>query len=104
MSNVTERPICTVEGCDKPRVLKDYYSAKPRYRQMCAKHMRRKRLTGKTSSCCEKCGWVGECHRHRIQRGSDGGLYTFSNIESLCPNCHAAAHGKGSWNSMQPTG
>lgn len=50
---------------------------------------------------CSKCGWKGECNRHRIVSGTEGGKYTKPNIVILCPNCHAAVHGKGDWNLPQ---
>lgn len=65
-------------------------------------HSHRKRLTKSIDNPkCMACGWAGDCNRHRVVAGKDGGRYTAGNIVVLCPNCHAAIHGNGEWNKPQ---
>ena len=46
----------------------------------------------KKNNKCEACGWIGQCHRHRIKQGKDGGKYTPKNVIILCPTCHKRLH------------
>jgi len=55
-------------------------------------------MLGAVARVCSACGWEGECDRHR-EEPSKG--YVPGNVRVLCPNCHRAAHGKGSWNQPQ---
>jgi hypothetical protein len=101
---------CCVPGCDKPRTIKDNAGGRKNYRSRCAFHhhhatnKKHKKKIAFGLSNCEKCAWFGCCHRHRILPGSKGGRYVRGNVLSLCPNCHAAIHGLGSWNRHQVTG
>lgn len=95
-------PLCNVVGCTRPRMLKDYACGKPRFRARCSMHTKKRRFSqGIGNDKCSACGWLGECNRHRVVPGKDGGRYTAGNVVVLCPNCHAAIHGKGDWNKLQ---
>lgn len=98
-----ERGRCIVDGCENLQMFKDWASGGVRrWCPRCAKHTRAYRLKAPIDGVpCSKCGWRGQCERHRIVKGSDGGVYTASNIQVLCPNCHRAADGRGSWNQPQ---
>lgn len=96
MTNPGERPVCRVEGCERLVMKKHKLRGKQVYRTVCWKH----HAGGHSKEAlvhevCVRCGWRGSCHRHRLRAG---GSYHRSNVEVLCPNCHAAAHGRGEWN------
>ena len=99
----TTRPVCRHPGCQRLAMHKDNRDGKPRYRSLCQRHHRgsRPRMRHLNLGECALCGWRGSCHRHRLTAGADGGTYSPNNLQILCPNCHAAAHGQGEWNWPQ---
>lgn len=59
---------------------------------------------------CVECGATGKLHSHHIKRWSRHPelRYDIANGKTLCPTCHAKAHGRGYefpwlWNAKRPT-
>jgi len=98
MTNPDERPMCRMEGCPREVMKKHRLSGgRQVYRTVCWKHHSGGELKVKQEHLvCVRCGWLGSCHRHRKEAK---GTYRAENVEVLCPNCHAASHGRGEWNA-----
>jgi 5-methylcytosine-specific restriction endonuclease McrA len=92
--------VCRVKDCEKLGASKGIRNGAPDYRSLCEHHRRPGRLSVDTKykddkdiisrDKCTKCGWLGRCHRHRINGSMTE--YIPSNILVLCPNCHQEEH------------
>lgn len=70
------------------------------FNRYCNKHIK-KATREQESRSCAICGWQGECAIHTFSRDYQGDLTPQGQMVFLCPNCKAAAEGKGDYNDPQ---